>query len=94
MSYLAHLGTAISQAVNALVGGHPDESLSARAHYDQHHSLLWSAVRVLSDTLYFWEPLHCARAAKADLSRAGWVLRRARAYQEELFTTRYFESDG
>jgi hypothetical protein len=91
MSYFAHLGTAISQAINALAGGHPDESLSARAHYDQHTSRLWPAVRVISDTLYFWEPLHCARAARADLSRAGWVLRRARAHQEGLVTTRHFQ---
>jgi hypothetical protein len=42
MSYLANLGTAISQLGNTIIGGHPDESLSARAHYEQKRSRFWA----------------------------------------------------
>jgi hypothetical protein len=82
MSYLANLGTAISQLGNTILGGHPDESLSARAHYEQKRSRLWSAVRVAADTLFFWQPGHCAISAESDVNRAGWVLRRHQDYRQ------------
>jgi hypothetical protein len=76
MTYLANIGTAISQAANALLGGHPDESLSARAHYEQKRSRFWAFIRIASDTLFVWDGNHCEKAAQSDVSRAGWVLRR------------------
>lgn len=76
IDWLLRMGGAISQLINTALGGHEDESLSARAHYEQHTSSIWAMVRVYSDLLFFWQPDHCAKAAESDISRAGWVLGR------------------
>jgi hypothetical protein len=78
MEYVKGVATATSQWCNKVFfNGHPDESISARAHYDQKTSKFWAIVRIIADTVYFWEPMHCARAARTDISYAGWVLRRS-----------------
>jgi hypothetical protein len=78
----SRVGSAISQLVNAaLPGGHEDESLSARAHYEQHTSRFWAAVRVASDTLFFRQPDHCAKSAESDAERAEFVIKRWQGFK-------------
>ena len=73
-SYLGNLGTTFSQSLNTVLGGHPDESISARAHRLRPTSLVWAVVAALSDTLFLWEPNHCENAYWSDIRRAGQLL--------------------
>ncbi|WP_119157962.1 pseudouridine synthase [Caldimonas tepidiphila] len=59
---------AIDQLGNALLGGHADETLSARA-WRQRHKRRWAlAVRAL-DAAFFWQEAHCAASYAAEQAR-------------------------
>jgi hypothetical protein len=59
-------GTLLSQAVNALLcGGHPDQSLSARAYAEQHDSPGWRRVAQLADRIF--GAGHCQAAYESDI---------------------------
>ena len=72
MPYWAGLGTALSQFLHALIGGHPDMSLSARAHLSKHHRAWWY-VWIVAEML-FGEG-HCSGAWASDAEYAEEVLR-------------------
>lgn len=65
MSYWYRVMVAVTQAVNALLGGWPDESLSSRA-YRKRHLVGWDAVRRAIDALFFWQRGHCQRAYESE----------------------------
>jgi len=75
MNWLTKFGTLISQTVNALLfGGHPDESLSARAFHEQHSSRFWAFVFMAANGIFGAN--HCYEAARSDLDYAEDVTRR------------------
>lgn len=63
LTYAMRVLISLDQAVNAIVGGSPDETLSSRTYrramLDDDPSVLWIAFHSLVDTLFFWEPNHC-----------------------------------
>lgn len=73
MKYHHALGTALSQGVNALLGGHPDESLSARAWRLKSIKARWYWVYRIADGI-FGEG-HCEGARQSDVIRAHQIIR-------------------
>lgn len=67
---LLNVAIAIDQLANALLGGHPDETLSSRAHRMRakgHRWWAWTAEAI--DLLFFFDPNHCERAHESELRR-------------------------
>jgi hypothetical protein len=61
--WLLHLLIAIDQFVNALLGGWPDETLSARSHRKND---IW---RTVINAIFFWQYDHCAKAYWSERAR-------------------------
>ena len=70
MRWLDHVGTALSQLLNAILFGFADESLSSRSYRSQ-HKRRWRVMRALIDAA-FW-PIegagHCERAYWREMER-------------------------
>jgi hypothetical protein len=70
MSYLLNLLIALDQLTNALLAGHADETLSARAHRTERDGKRFGKFfRPLIDALMFFDPYHCAKAYAAERER-------------------------
>lgn len=59
---------ALDQLGNALLGGHADETVSARA-WRLRARAPWGAVRWMIDWIFFWEAGHCEAAWRSELLR-------------------------
>jgi len=66
-TYLSKCLVAIDQLANAIAGGHPDETLSARAH--RAHMSGRSLWRNAINAIFFWQFDHCLSAHRNELSR-------------------------
>lgn len=69
-TYLLNVAIAADQAVNALLAGAPDETLSSRAHRMQlkgHRYWGWTAKAI--NLLFFWEADHCRAAHESEQRR-------------------------
>lgn len=61
MKYPHKVGLALDQLLNAILGGYPDESLSARAYrWDRDGKRKWPC-RIIN-ALFFWMKNHCKSA--------------------------------
>lgn len=60
---------ALDQLINTLLGGSPDETLSARAYRGRYRRARWHIAWLLIDALFFWEPCHCELAWRNELNR-------------------------
>lgn len=71
MTYFLHVLIAIDQLGNAMLGGAPDETLSARAwRSESHGKMLGMAFRPLIDALFCMvESNHCEKAFIAELKK-------------------------
>jgi hypothetical protein len=71
LTYAMRVLISVDQAVNALVGGSPDETLSSRtyrrAELDEKPKLLWKGFHRLVNGLFFWEPNHCYESYLVEL---------------------------
>lgn len=61
MHYGRKIAVALDQLINALLGGWPDESLSARA-WRWHRDAKRDWPRALINKLFFWQRDHCYSA--------------------------------
>lgn len=66
-TYLSKCLVAIDQLANAVAGGHPDETLSARAH--RAHMSGRSGWRNAFNAIFFWQKDHCLSAYVNELAR-------------------------
>lgn len=65
-----------SQTVNVwILNGHPDETVSARAHRQQ-DKCRWRIVRQVTNSLFFWQQDHCYTSYAQDVHRAQKILER------------------
>lgn len=67
--YTKRTGVALTQMLNALLGGWPDESVSSRAHRCKGASRRWALAARLINAGFFLEADHCAAAYEAERSR-------------------------
>lgn len=68
--YLLQNAIALDQQINALLGGHADETLSARAHRMRekgHKHWGWTASAI--DKVFFWQISHCRSSYESELLR-------------------------
>lgn len=56
--YILNVLAAISQIVNALLGGHPNMTLSARC-YRERDRLVWGALRLIINAVFWFDEDHC-----------------------------------
>ncbi len=67
--YFFGLWSAASQMVNAIIGGHPNESISGRCY-----GAPWPRFMAVVNKLFFWQVNHCRSAFTSDLTWAkGYV---------------------
>lgn len=69
MSRLLNLAIALDQLVNVLAGGHPDETLSARAWRMRAHTRAWRRAYRAINALFFWQADHCQAAYTSEWLR-------------------------
>jgi hypothetical protein len=63
--YLVNILAAISQLLNAAIGGHPNMTLSARAYCSRGASG-WFLAHKIINTLFFWQHDHCRQSWEQD----------------------------
>lgn len=63
--YLLGIFAAISQLFNAALGGHPNMTISARAHCSQQDSV-WAVARKVVNAVFFWQVDHCRQSWEQD----------------------------
>ena len=69
-NYLERLVLTADQTVNAIGGGSPDETISARAYRRaEAGSTFWKIGRKLIDWMFFWQPQHTKDAYLAEQAR-------------------------
>ena len=71
--YFFGLWSATSQLVNAIIGGHPNESLSGRCYGEP-----WPRLMAIVNKLFFWQVNHCRSAFTNDLKWAKKYVARAK----------------
>lgn len=74
MPYTHAVLTQISQTLNVIIGGHPNQSLSSRA-YANRDKLFWSDLFIVIETVFFWEKDHCRKAFEVDVRFAKNILK-------------------
>ena len=76
MTYLKHLWNAWSQLLNvALLGGHPNESISGRCHREP-----WPRTKRVVNTMFYWQKDHCKSAYTNDIKWAKAYLEQDKAH--------------
>lgn len=67
MNFARRLGVWLSQGLNVLRGGLPDETTSAWAYREHLKGRTWP--RLIINTIFFWEMDHCKAAHLAEMAR-------------------------
>lgn len=68
--YLQHVGVSLTQLLNAMLGGWPDESVSSRMwRKEMQGSERASLLRAAVDFLFFWQHDHCRHAYESERER-------------------------
>lgn len=72
--YLTRAAAWFSQGINCLLlGGHHDQTVSARAYVNRHR-FGWGAAYRIINLLFFWQENHCRESHQADVGFAKEVL--------------------
>lgn len=61
-AYLLNVLIAFDQLLNALIGGWPDETMSAWAYRVRRDGKPWGFMADVIDALFFWQPDHCMQS--------------------------------
>jgi len=68
--YFRHIGVALTQLLNTITGGWPDESTSSRLwRLEQQGNERAAMLRRLVDALFFLQTEHCRKAYEAERAR-------------------------
>lgn len=62
MDYIAGILSGLTQLGNALLGGHPKESISARSWREP-----WPRVVAVINRVFFWQGNHCQQAYESSV---------------------------
>jgi len=69
-TYILHNLIAIDQLVNTLFVGYPDETLSARAHFNSEKGdKKWINIKRIINFIFFWQEDHCLGSYTSELER-------------------------
>lgn len=61
MRYVGRVLVSVTQLINSILGGYPDESTSSRA-YRLRRNFFWGFAMNIIDKAFFWEDEHCKNA--------------------------------
>ena len=68
--YALNIAIGLDQLANAVLAGHPDETLSSRAYRaEQSGQRYWGWTRRAIDLLFFWQSGHCQAAYESERQR-------------------------
>ena len=77
MTQLLNIAFAVDQLFNTLLFGVPDETLSSRAYrcgvMIERPKMRWRGVRLLIDSIFFFQSKHCFRAYQSEIERKHFV---------------------
>jgi len=74
IAWLGRVAAWFSQTLNLfLLFGHHDQTISARAHVNQHRAG-WGLARRCINRVFFWQPDHCLQSHISDRVYAAEVL--------------------
>lgn len=59
MGYLIRVLIGIDQLINCLLGGMPDETISAKSWRMRERSLFWYYLRIMIDGIFWFSKNHC-----------------------------------
>ena len=59
----------LDQLANALIGGYPDETISAEAWRRGKASAAWNAYRIVIDKLFWFDSQHCFQSYISEFER-------------------------
>ena len=62
MQYIKNIGTALSQILNALIGGNPNMTISARAYCEN-----WVIAEKIINKIFFFDEDHCHKSWLRDV---------------------------
>lgn len=68
--YFIRLLIGIDQMINTLIGGDPDETLSARAWRQRDSKKRWMYLQLFIDHIFFWQDDHCFHAYQEEFERS------------------------
>ena len=69
-SYLWHIFIALTQLLNTLLGGWPDESTSSRVYRLEQTGMTRAGIaRRFIDRIFFWQVDHCRQAYESERMR-------------------------
>lgn len=69
-AYILNNAIAFDQQVNTLLGGSPDETLSARAYRTEQKGRVFGRLfRPVIDTLFFFDKEHCKKAYLSEFKK-------------------------
>ena len=68
MNYARKILISVDQLGNAIIGGYPDETLSARA-YRWRRDGKTAIPAIVINALFFWQGNHCYSAYKSEIKR-------------------------
>ena len=72
--YIWNVAQWLSQGLNTIVfAGNPNMTFSARCHVNRDERV-WSTVRKIVDTIFFFQPNHCQSAYETDVKFAEMVM--------------------
>lgn len=67
-TYLKNVLIGIDQLVNTLLGGYPDETMSARAYRLEYNGkLIGKILRPIIDCIMFWDDNHCKESYESEV---------------------------
>lgn len=76
VEYLIRVAALISQGINCVfLGGHHDQTVSARA-YVQRHGRHWGRAYRTINAVFFWQKDHCKASFEADIEFARALVQR------------------
>lgn len=65
-SYVDRVLIGFDQFINTLAGGMPDETISARCYRLDGKKKVWTVMRKVVDTLFFFQQNHCKTAYESE----------------------------
>lgn len=71
MGYVKNVLIGLDQAANTILGGHPDETISARSGRARKARKVWG--KIVADALDWIQPNHAVEAEAGDKNRAETV---------------------
>lgn len=65
--YACRILIALDQLINAICGGMPDESISAKCYRKRNDSTFWKILYIILDDIFFWQEDHCHDAYDSEV---------------------------